>query len=84
MGGIYHNYSMLKTLGVMGHVREYTPKELTDFLQKIGFEIEGVIYRGCYSGSLTWRLAHYATRIWPQFKPGFSVLARKPQLAGQT
>lgn len=79
MGGIYHNYSQLEGDQVMGHVREYTAKEVTDFLAKIGFKIEGIIFRGSYSGSFLWRMSHYATRIWPQIKPSFSLVARKPR-----
>lgn len=75
MGGIYENYSYLEKIDMMGHTREYTPNEVIDFLRKIGFEIDGIIYRGCYSGS---RAAKYFTRVWPQFKPFFSVVARKP------
>jgi hypothetical protein len=41
----------------MGHVREYTSKEVTDFLQQIGFEIEGIIYRGSYSEGWFWKLS---------------------------
>lgn len=81
MGGIYHNYSCLEKVGTMGHVREYAPREVTDFLRDIGFEIEGMIYRGDYSGSWKLNLARYFTRIWPQFKPFFSVVARKPLTA---
>jgi len=67
----------LEKLGVMGHVREYTAKEVKDFLQQVGFEIEGVIYRGSYSGSWFWKLSHQFTRVRPEFKPYFLILARK-------
>ena len=77
MGGIFNNYSYLEKLGVMGHVREYTAKEVKDFLQQVGFEIEGVIYRGSYSGSWFWKLSHQFTRVRPEFKPYFLILARK-------
>lgn len=76
MGGIFNNYSYLEKLGVMGHVREYTSKEVMDFLKQIGFDIEGVIYRGSYSGSWLWRLAQQFTRVRPEFKPYFSIVAR--------
>jgi SAM-dependent methyltransferase len=77
MGGIYENYSYLENLGVMGHVREYTAKEVRDFLQKIGFEIEGTIYRGSHSEGPIWRLSNHFTRVFPQFRPYFSIVARK-------
>lgn len=79
IGGIYENFSYLHMeKGNMGHIREYTPVEVADFLKQIGFSVEGIIYRGCYSGSRALTMAHYITRIWPQFKPFFSVVARKP------
>jgi 2-polyprenyl-3-methyl-5-hydroxy-6-metoxy-1,4-benzoquinol methylase len=78
MGGVYDNFAYLEQLGVMGHVREYTPKEVRDFLQKMGFEIEGTIYRGEYVGGWFWRLSQLFTFACPQFKPFFSIVARKP------
>jgi SAM-dependent methyltransferase len=77
MGGIYENYAYLEKFGAMGHVREYTSKEVRDFLQKIGFEIEGTIYRGSHSDGPVWRLSNHFTRMFPQFRPYFSVVARK-------
>jgi hypothetical protein len=65
----------------MGHVREYTSKEVTDFLQQIGFEIEGIIYRGSYFEGWVWKLAQQFTRIRPEFKPYFSIVARKESRA---
>jgi 2-polyprenyl-3-methyl-5-hydroxy-6-metoxy-1,4-benzoquinol methylase len=76
-GGIYDNYSHLEKTGIMGHVREYTSKEVTDFLQKIGFEVDGTIYRGSYSEGWFWKLAQQFTRVQPQFKPYFSIVAHK-------
>jgi SAM-dependent methyltransferase len=78
MGGIYENYSYVEKFGTMGHTREYTPTEVVDFLKKIGFEIDGVIYRGEYGGTRRQKMARYITKIWPQFKPWFSVVASKP------
>jgi SAM-dependent methyltransferase len=34
---IYHQWSSLESTGVMGHVTEYTPAEIKDFLEKTGF-----------------------------------------------
>ena len=88
MGGVYENYLTLERSGEMGHTREFTSMEVVDFLQKIGFTIEGVIYRGSYSGwsklpYFSWKrrwgstIAHHFTRAWPQFRPFFTVVARK-------
>ena len=74
MGGIYENYSYLEKIGMMGHTREYTSTEVVDFLKKIGFEIDGIIYRGEDGGPRLQKLAPYIMKIWPQFKPFFSVV----------
>jgi SAM-dependent methyltransferase len=78
MGGLYENYNWLETVGSMGHTREYTSIELVNFLTKIGFEIDGIIYRGDYGGSRMRNIARHLTKILPQFKPFFSIVARKP------
>lgn len=71
--GIYAQFAYLEG-GGMGHIREYTPTEMINFFERIGFEIEGVIYRGGYSGAL-W---HYFTKVRPEFKPFFSLVCSKP------
>jgi 2-polyprenyl-3-methyl-5-hydroxy-6-metoxy-1,4-benzoquinol methylase len=77
MGDIYENYASLETKGIMGHVREYTPTELIEFTNKVGFRTEGVIYRGCYSGGFLWHMADYFVRLRPEFKPFFSLVLRR-------
>jgi SAM-dependent methyltransferase len=77
-GGIYDNYHWLEKNRTMGHTREYTPIEVTNFLKKIGFEIDGIIYRGHYGGSRLRNIAHHITKILPKFKPFFAVVASKP------
>jgi 2-polyprenyl-3-methyl-5-hydroxy-6-metoxy-1,4-benzoquinol methylase len=77
-GGIYDNYQWLEKNRTMGHVREYTPTEVTTFLKKIGFEIDGIIYRGHYGGPRRRIVTHQIMKILPQFKPFFSVVASKP------
>ena len=79
MGGIFENFSHLEKVGIMGHIREYTPKEVTDFLLEIGFSIQGVIHRGRFDDSWwVWRASNHLCRIAPQFRPFFSVVACKP------
>ncbi len=72
--GIYEQYEKLDTIGHMGHVREYTAKEVANFLSRIGFEIEETIYRGTFRSRL------YHTLLWmtPSLSPFFSLVARKP------
>jgi SAM-dependent methyltransferase len=42
---IYDEYAKLRTIGHMGHVREYAPKEVVEFLTHFGFETRRVAYR---------------------------------------
>ncbi|MDP1683442.1 MAG: methyltransferase domain-containing protein [Burkholderiales bacterium] len=71
--GVYAQYKHLRTQGWMGHVREYTSKEVTDFLRSVGFKIEGVIYRGRYKNPAV----HFASSLVRSFKPYFSIVAKK-------
>lgn len=71
--GVYAQYKQLRDSGWMGHVREYTAKEVTDFLWHTGFKTEAVIFRGKYSSSI----AKTISTIFPSLKPYFSVIARK-------
>jgi SAM-dependent methyltransferase len=79
IGDVYENFRYVRNgPGNMGHIREYTSKEVTTFLSKIGFEVEGLIFRsrGCYTRSQ--RLYHLLTAVCPTLRPFFSVVARKP------
>jgi SAM-dependent methyltransferase len=70
---IYSEYKKLDDLGHMGHVREYTATEIIEFLQTIGFEVTGVIFRGEYPRRLTRTL----TRLIPRLSPFVSYMAKK-------
>jgi SAM-dependent methyltransferase len=78
--GIYENYALLESDQVMGHVREYTSREVKELLERIGFVVDGIIYRGRYNGSALWNAAQAMTRMMPQFKPFFSMVANRPPL----
>jgi SAM-dependent methyltransferase len=71
---IYAEYKKLEDLGHMGHVREYTPTEIIEFLQTIGFAVADVIFRGEYAG----RLARTLTRLIPSLSPFVTYIAKKP------
>jgi 2-polyprenyl-3-methyl-5-hydroxy-6-metoxy-1,4-benzoquinol methylase len=81
-GDIYSEYEKLEKLGHMGHVREYTPVEICSLLEKIGFQIMEVIYRGSYA-EVSWKghIIRYMLAIVPRLRPFFSVVARKPVAA---
>ena len=71
-GDLYEEYAKLERYGHMGHVREYTVVEVSEFLSRIGFSIDGIIYRGRCPGR--YRLLG---GVFPQLRPFFSVLARR-------
>ena len=73
-GNVYAEYEKLKTLGHMGHVREYTTREVVDFLEHVGFVVRKVIYRGQYGN----RLGRLAIRSIYRLSPFVSYVAHKP------
>lgn len=73
-GGVYRQYEKLRRLGHMGHVREYTVTETCDFLRRVGFEIEAIVYRGGHGKGPV----GMAERLMPSLRPFFSVVARRP------
>jgi 2-polyprenyl-3-methyl-5-hydroxy-6-metoxy-1,4-benzoquinol methylase len=73
-GDIYEEYEKVATLGHMGHVREYTFKEVADFLARLGFTVETVTFRGQYKKTLF----RFLARMFPTLRPFMSVRARKP------
>jgi SAM-dependent methyltransferase len=79
-GEIYTEYMKLINLGHMGHVREYTPVEIGLFLHKIGFDIKEIIYRGEFISKSYWKwlMVNTTYKIFPRFRPYFSVVATKP------
>jgi len=72
-GDVYDEFHKLSELGHMGHVREYAPNEVVTFLEKIGFEVEEILYRGGYD-RLPWRML---TSCLPGLLPFASFVARK-------
>jgi SAM-dependent methyltransferase len=71
-GDIYSEFDKLEKIGHMGHVREYTTKEITDFLHHLRFEIVRIAYRGSYSG----RLSKLLIRQFPKLRPFVTYLAK--------
>jgi SAM-dependent methyltransferase len=82
-GNVFDEYNKLEKLGHMGHVREYSVKEVCHFLEMIEFEIELVIYRGRYTPKSFWKrlLMSSLLLILPKMRPYFTVIARKPIIA---
>ena len=69
----YAAFTKLRTLGHMGHVREYTPRELRDFLSSVGFDVERVVHRGTPAG----RFERTAVALSGRLRPYVSILARR-------
>ena len=70
---VYDQFEKLYSLGHMGHMREYTATETIDFLARIGFHAEKVIWRGEYSGK-----KGVIAKLFPNLRRRFTVVARKP------
>lgn len=73
-GEVFLQYEKLEKLGHMGHVREYTSYEVTDFLEKVGFDVEKLTFRGMHG---SW-LPQLIMRLAPTLRPFVTVRARKP------
>jgi SAM-dependent methyltransferase len=73
-GDMYEEYRKLERLGHMGHVREYTTVEVTDFFRRMGMELESLIYRGRY---YRW-YQRPLIRLFPALRPFVSYAFRKP------
>lgn len=71
--GVYRQYEKLETLGHMGHVREYTPREVTDFLTRVGFRVVEILHRGGHGRGLV----GLAERLAPSLRPFFTAVATR-------
>ena len=71
--GVYRQYEKLRTLGHMGHVREYTTREVAEFLTRIGFRVERIVYRGGHGRGLV----GMAERLAPSLRPFFTLIATR-------
>jgi hypothetical protein len=70
----FEQYSRLERLGHMGHVREYTTRELASFLTRIGFEVREIVYRGTFGKAWADALCRLANPL----RPLASYIAVKP------
>jgi SAM-dependent methyltransferase len=72
-GNVYDEYSKLEKLGHMGHVREYTVKEVREFLGHIGFTVNRLIFRGSYDNPLK----RSVLKVLPGLSPFVTYMAKK-------
>src|SRR5262249_49789596 len=64
-GGLFYEYQKLCNLGHMGHVREYTTREVIEFLTAIGFRVEEITYRGVVAGIPNWIIINLVPALRP-------------------
>jgi SAM-dependent methyltransferase len=69
--GVYEQYEKLESLGHMGHVREYTTREVSDFLTRTGFRVDKVVFRGGHGRGAV----GLAERLVPSLRPFFTLIA---------
>lgn len=74
--GVFEQYAHIETHGWMGHVREYTSKEVSQFLKRIGFDISEIAYRGQYANPV----ANLISKPLPRFLPYFTCISSKPSI----
>jgi SAM-dependent methyltransferase len=72
-GGVYEQFEKLETIGHMGHVREYTAREVTDLVSRCGFDVEAVVFRGGHGAGLV----GLAERLASAWRPFFTVVASR-------
>ncbi len=72
-GGVYCQYEKLETLGHMGHVREYTTREVAEFLARSGFQVEKIVFRGGHGRGVV----GVAERLLPALRPFFTLVATR-------
>jgi SAM-dependent methyltransferase len=78
--GAYGEFSKLRGVGHMGHIREYSRAEVREFLARSGFEIvetRTLAHRPSHTGPIT----DLVYRLVPAFRPFQLWLARKPLVA---
>jgi SAM-dependent methyltransferase len=77
-GNLYWEWSKINKIGHMGHVREYTEREVVDFLEEIGFKMIAVIHRGNFEPvTLKRKLGNLLLWLFPKFRPLLSVVFSK-------
>jgi 2-polyprenyl-3-methyl-5-hydroxy-6-metoxy-1,4-benzoquinol methylase len=85
---VFEEYGKLRRFGHMGHVREYTAREVRDFLANLGLQTDAVIYRGWHSpgrrslfGRTKDAIEAACCLIMPSMKPLFSLVCRRSDIA---
>lgn len=74
-GDVFRQYEKLESLGHMGHVREYTTREVCDFLDHIGLRVDTLVYRGGHGRGPV----GLVERMFPTTRPFFTAVASKTE-----
>ena len=75
---IYDAFDKLETLGHAGHVRLYTPLEVTTFLENMGFDIRVICHRGDgWRSPSKWisAIRNAIPNIFPRLRTHFTIVA---------
>ena len=73
-GDIYQEYEKLEKHGHMGHVREYTTREVIEFLENVGFNVQKIIFRG-ETRSLG-KFGKFLSKVFPSLRPFCTYVAQ--------
>jgi 2-polyprenyl-3-methyl-5-hydroxy-6-metoxy-1,4-benzoquinol methylase len=78
---IYDEYKKIELYGHMGHVREYTAREVSSFLTKVGFETKktifrfyGPIYQARLKAKILLVIEKTICSLFPHLKPLFTLV----------
>ena len=81
---LYDEYNKLLERGYMGHVREYTAREVSGFLTKVGFRLTRIVYRDYgppirrrASVAVVSSIERAICVVAPSWKPLFTVVCEK-------
>jgi SAM-dependent methyltransferase len=75
---LFSEWNKIDRIGHMGHVREYTEREIVSFLEQLGFRVTRVIYRGAFEPvTIERRLANLALTVVPRLSPHMTLILRK-------
>ena len=76
---IYEQYLKLRTLGHMGHVREYTAEDVKEFARRLHFSCEKTLYRGVQGWSLSppALLGSLVNQVVPSSRRWYTLVLRK-------
>jgi len=76
-GDLHHEWNKINLFGHMGHVREYTAREVTQFLKKIGFRTTRVIFYSENPTGKRQKVFYQLGRLIPSLRSNMRIVATK-------